>query len=67
MKADYPYRFINSVINEFQRSKGYGDESFIITPDLTEITKPFTSIEIPYCKLSDIKIKTFSEEISQIH
>ena len=29
MKADYPSRFINSVINEFHRGKDYGDESFI--------------------------------------
>ena len=25
MKADYPLRFINSVVNEFQKGKEYGD------------------------------------------
>ena len=30
MKADYPLRFINSVVNEFQKGKECGDENFII-------------------------------------
>ena len=47
MKDDYPLRFINSVINEFQKDKDHGDESFIILPDLFGIIKPFISIEIP--------------------
>ena len=34
MKADYPLRFINSVVNEFQKGKECGDESFIIPPSL---------------------------------
>ena len=29
MKADYPLCFINSVVNEFQKGKECGDESFI--------------------------------------
>ena len=28
MKTDYPLRFINSVVNEFQKGKECGDESF---------------------------------------
>ena len=28
MKADYPLRVINSVVNEFQKVKACGDESF---------------------------------------
>ena len=40
-KADYLMRFINSVVNEFQKGKECGDESFIIPPSLFEITKPF--------------------------
>ena len=38
MKADYPLRFINSVVNEFQKDKECGDESFINPPSLFEIT-----------------------------
>ena len=30
MKADYPLRFINSVVNEFEKGKEFGDESFIV-------------------------------------
>ena len=40
MKADYPLRFINSVINKFRKGKECEDESFIIPPSLFEITKP---------------------------
>ena len=48
MKAHYPMRFINSVVNEFQKGKYCGDESFIIPPSLFKITKPFIFIEISY-------------------
>ena len=34
MKADCPLRFINSVINEFQKGKECGDESFLIPTSL---------------------------------
>ena len=59
MKADYSLLFINSVVNEFQRGKEYGDESLIIPSSLFEITKHFVSIEIPYCELNEIKLKNF--------
>ena len=59
MKADYSLRFINSVINVFQKGKDYGDESFIIPPNLFGITKPFIYIETPYCELSEIKSNHF--------
>ena len=59
MEADYPLRFSNSVIDEFQKGKDHGDDSFIIPPDLLGITKPFISIEIPYCELNEIKSKHF--------
>ena len=67
MKADYPLRFINSVVNQSQKGKECGVISFIISPSLFEITKPFISIEILNCKLNKIKSKHFFEEISQIH
>ena len=38
MKDDYPLRFISSVVNEFQKAKECGDESFIVPPSLFEIT-----------------------------
>ena len=60
MKADYLLRFINSVLNEFQKGKKCRDES---SPSLFEITKAFIFTEIPYCELNKIKSKYFFEEI----
>ena len=57
MKADYFLRFIDSVIDEFQKGKYYGDVSFIIPLDSFGISKPFISVEIPYCELDEIKPK----------
>ena len=59
MKANYPLRFINSIVNEFQKGKECGDESFIIPTSLLENAKPFTFVEIPCCKLNKIKPKHF--------
>ena len=59
MKADYPLCFINSVVNEFQKGKECGDESFIIPTSLLEIAKSFIFIEIPDCELNEIKSKHF--------
>ena len=58
-KTNYPLRFINSVVNEFQKGKKCGDESFIVPPSFLEITKPFIFVEIPYCELNEIKSKHF--------
>ena len=49
MKADYPLRFINSVVNEFQKGKECADESFIILASLSKIAQPFVFVEVPYC------------------
>ena len=65
MKADYPLRLINSVGNEFQKGKECEDESFIIPPSLFEITKPFIFLEIPYCKLGEIKSKHFLKKFNK--
>ena len=59
MKADYPLRFINSVVNEFQKGKECRDESFMIPNSLFEIAKPLIFVEIPYCELNQIKSKHF--------
>ena len=37
MKADYLLRFNNGVVNEFQKGKECGDESFIIPPTISHI------------------------------
>ena len=56
-KADYPLRLVNSLISELQKDMDYGDESFLISPDLFEIAKDFTSVEINFCEFSEIKSK----------
>ena len=56
MKANCPLRFINSVVNEFQKG---GDESFIIPTSLFQIAKPLILVEISYCELNEIKSKIF--------
>ena len=66
MKVDWPLHRINSVINEFQGGTDHGDERFVIPRDLYGINKPFISIEIPFCKLNEIKSKHFFEGILQI-
>ena len=53
MKADYPLRFITSVVNEFQKSKECGYKNFVIPPTLFEVTKPFIFVKIPYCELNE--------------
>ena len=59
MKADYPLCFINSVVNEFQRGKECGDQSFTIPPSLLEILKCFIFVQISYCEMNEIKLKQF--------
>ena len=63
VKADYPLRFINSVVNEFQKCKEYGEEIFIIPPNLFGITKPFIFVEIHYFQLNKIKSKYFLKKL----
>ena len=46
--ADYPPKFLSSVIHQFFISKN--NDSFIIPPDLFEESKPFIFVEIPYCE-----------------
>ena len=59
VKADYPLRFINSVIYECQKGKKCQVESFIIPTSLFEIATPFIFVQIPYCELNGIKSKHF--------
>ena len=48
MRAGCALRLIDSVVNEFQKGKECGNESFLILPSFFEITKPFIPIEIHY-------------------
>ena len=67
MTADYPLHFINSAVNEFQKGKECGDESFIILTSLFEIAKPLIFVEIPYCELKEIISKHFLKEFHKFN
>ena len=60
-KADYPIRFVNSIINKFQDESinNNQEDSFIIPPYLFEESKSFLLLELPYCELNESKSKTF--------
>ena len=66
MNADYQLRFTSSVVNEFQKGKEYGDESFIIPLSLFEIRKPVIFVEILYCKLNEINSNHFLKKFQKV-
>ena len=67
MKADYPLRFVNSVINEFQKGKDHGDKRIIVPPDFFGTTKKFfISIEIRYREVKEIKFKNWLKKFHKI-
>ena len=55
--ADFPPRFLNSVIHQFFTPKN--NDLFIIPPDLSEEIKPFTLVEILYCEKNGNTSKHF--------
>ena len=48
LNADYPPKFLNSIIHQFFTPKN--NDSFIIPPNLFEESKSFILVEIPYCE-----------------
>ena len=46
MKAYYPLRFINIMLNELQKDRVYGNEGFIIPVGSPKITKPLNQNNI---------------------
>ena len=56
------FRFINNVVNDYQKGKECGDKSFVILPTLFEIAKSFILVEIPYCKLNAVISKHFLQK-----
>ena len=62
-KADYPKRFINSVIRQFQDRSNQSNiddfDDYIIPPNFFDIPKSFILIELPFCENNEIKSKHF--------
>ena len=48
LAADYPHRFINSVINTFIEKKNKKEEEYLIPQKFFQIPKPVILIEIPF-------------------
>ena len=48
LNADYPYKFTNSVINNFQE-KSDGTDDYIFPPGFVDIPKNVVLVDIPYC------------------
>ena len=65
LNADYPPKFLNSVIHQFFTPKN--NDSFIIPPDLFEESKPFILAEIPYCEENENASKHFIKKFNSIH
>ena len=53
LNADYPPRFINSVIKQFNdklRENSNEEDDCILPPDFFEIKKQVILVEVPYCE-----------------
>ena len=48
LAADYPHKFINSVINTFIEKKNKKEEEYLIPQKFFQIPKPVILIEIPF-------------------
>ena len=56
LAANYPHRFINSVINTFNEKENKKEES-LIPQSFFEIPKPVILTEIPFCVKNEIASK----------
>ena len=59
MKANYPLRFINSIVNEFQKGKECGDESLIIQLVCWKLQKLSYSMKYPTVNLIKLNQNIF--------
>ena len=63
LSADYPHRFLNSVIKQFNgKCNGNSQDHYIIPPDFFDIPKPLLLVEIPYCPRNETLSKHFIEK-----
>ena len=64
LKADYPIRFINSVIKQFNdklSEKSYEEDDSILPPEVFEVKNQVILIEVPYCKKNPKKPEIYSK------
>ena len=61
LKADYPHRSINSVINNFQETSERTDD-YIIPPAFFDVPKKVVLVDIPYCPKNEEFSKYFMKK-----
>ena len=54
LAADYPHKFINSVINTFIEKESKKEEEYLIPQNFLEIPKLIILIETPFCVENEI-------------
>ena len=59
--ADYPHKFINSVINTFIEKE---NKKYIIPQNIFEMPSPVILIEIPFCIKNEIAPKQFIKKFN---
>ena len=64
LAADYPHRFINSLINTFIEKENKKEEEYLIPQNFFGIPKPVILIEIPFCVKNEIASKQFIKKFN---
>ena len=64
LAADYPHRFINSVINTFIEKENKKEEEYLIPQIFFEIPKPVILIEITFCVKNEVASKQFIKKFN---
>ena len=57
LAANYPHRFINSVINTFVEKENTKEEEYLIPQNFFEVSKPVILIEMPFSVKKEIASK----------
>ena len=61
LNADYPHKFINSVIDNFQEKSEETDD-YIIPPGFFDVPKKVVLVDIPYCPKNEEFSKSFMKK-----
>ena len=66
LSADYPPRFVNSVIKQFnEKYNGNTQDDYIILPDFFDVPKPLVLAEILYCPRNETLSKLFIKRLHE--
>ena len=67
LNADYPARFVNSVIKQFnEKCNGNTQDDYIIPRDFFDIPKLLILAEIPYCPRNETLSKRFIKKFHEL-